>query len=158
MNEYNDIEFDDSSYVRQTSIDAYNFIVETGGLSKKKARVYDNLYCYGPCTVNEMWQQMNGRSAVVQTNIHSTITQLVGHGVVLELGVRKCRVTGVRATVYDCNDKYPVRPKEKESNTTIINRMRTLLLWICDTNPHLRKDIYAKARELKAKHTGLLND
>lgn len=102
--------------VRDTSIETYRYIQETGILSDQLKLIYNALYEHGPCTAQELlfkagWDKRKLNS--VQTNIPSKLHHLVKFGVAREVGKRVCQVKGRRVLVYDVTKERPVKPTRK---------------------------------------------
>ena len=146
---YYDFDEDYSGYVRQTSRAAFEYVQESGILSKKLKLVYNALYEHGPCTVNELWKHLPYYSSTVQNNIPSTVTNLKKSKAVVEVGKKKCSITGRTVHVYDVSSNYPIKPEESENWKKKAMKLRAVLLWVCEQNPHLKKAIFKKYREIE---------
>lgn len=143
--------FDDSTYVRQTSIEVYRKITENGLLSKLLLEVYSFLYHHGPCTAVELFYKMGWHNTSSNHNIASKLGTLRDRGAVVELGKRPCNITGNTVIVWDCSDKVPSPPTKEETNKEKVKRLSHLLNWIVKKYPELREEIVQKSNELKAK-------
>jgi hypothetical protein len=108
---------------RKTSIEAYNQIKANGLLSALQFSIYAKLFDCGPMTQGELWntyfQHMQRHSVAPR------FAELKDRGVVMEVGERPCRVTGVSALVWDVTDRLPsaIAPKigpAKESDPLLV--------------------------------------
>lgn len=98
--------------VRQTSIEAYNAIKNSGLLGPMQWRVYDALYKHGPCTGAELFYRMN----INRNPTHSNVTTRLGelrdeYDVVRELPKRRCTRSPIGAIVivWDVTDRVPIK-------------------------------------------------
>ena len=106
--------------MRDTSLDAYYKIRDEGLLSKRRFEVYEALVKHGPCTANELFRKWKYRSHITQQNIHPRLGELRERGVVEEVRVKPCEVTGRMAIVWKANGKMPVKwdkPQREECRT-----------------------------------------
>lgn len=98
--------------IRQTSIEAYNQIKNSGLLSERRWQVYDVLFEYGPMTGGETFQRMKQKySVMAPTNSNTTtrLGELRNMGVVMELGTKTCSVSGQTVILWDVTDKLPTK-------------------------------------------------
>ena len=102
--------------IRDTSLIVYKQIKEEGLLSERRLQVYSDLFKYGPCTANELYEKMDRKVRSTQANIHPRLGELRGSGVVSEITQRQCRITNRTAIVWDVNSKLPIKPKRELSN------------------------------------------
>lgn len=94
---------------RQTSIDVFNQIREEGLLSRMRWLVYSWLYDNGPATGRELNEGMGIPHA------HVRLHELRNRQAVVELGNRKCRITGQTSIEWDVTGNLPVEPVEEEA-------------------------------------------
>ena len=77
---------------RQTSIDCYNEIKNSGLLSKRRFETFEAIIKIAPCTASEVQHSINynngGRDCMKR------ISELRDRGVIYEVKTRECRVTG----------------------------------------------------------------
>jgi hypothetical protein len=109
--------------VRRTSIDAYRTIRDNGLLSARRWEAYDILYRYGPMTSNEIFERakLHGNPNY-RHNTNARMTELRDRGVAVEVGTKKCSVTGHNVILWDVTEALPrkptrsvsVRPSKKE--------------------------------------------
>lgn len=103
--------------VRQTSIDSYNAIKENGLLSRRRWQFYDILFKYGPLTGGEAFQylkQHHGIAMPTNSNTTTRLGELRNLGVAVELGTKKCPVTGQNVILWDVTPGLPreyIRPR-----------------------------------------------
>lgn len=103
--------------VRRTSVEAYHAIQENGLLSLRRWQVYEVLYDIGPATGGEVFKEMLRRHGLGIPSNSNTITrlgELRERGVVEEMGIRQCSVSGQRVLLWDVTDKLPSKIKKKK--------------------------------------------
>ena len=112
---------------RQTSIDCYNEIKNSGSLSKMRFEVYSALLSMGkPSTTREVYETMN-----VLKQEATRFTELRKLGVIYEVQNRKCTITGRTSIEWDLTDKLPVdfkssnKTKQQKKNLAL-NSLREL--------------------------------
>jgi len=105
--------------VRDTSIDAYNYIRENRFLGQRQWDVYHALTKFGPCTASELHKRMKLYRIGAQSNdnVCTRLGELRDMKVVVELEKkRQCKVTGFNVIVWDINsNKYPKKLERRES-------------------------------------------
>lgn len=97
--------------VRRTSESTFRAVTESGMLSQRRAQVYEALYSYGPCTINELYKKMSWVNNV-QANLHARMGELRDMGVVAEVGERVCSVTGQTVIEWQTTDQLPGKLKK----------------------------------------------
>ncbi len=99
--------------MRRTSAEAYAKVLREGLLPKSRLRIYAWLYEYGPATAREVFAGI-GTAPVQQTRFN----ELEAQGMIVDVGMRKCSITGHRSTRWDvtCNlpMKLPRRPRRSK--------------------------------------------
>jgi len=114
---------------RQTSIDCYHEIKESGLLSKRRLQALEYLMRIAPCTASELQKSMpyhdGGRDCMKR------ISELAKRKVVYEKGIRTCTVTGRQVTEWDLTDNLPkdIKPatnRKKERASNALNALRDL--------------------------------
>jgi hypothetical protein len=98
--------------VRQTSIDCYNEIKQTGLLSKRRLEVYEALLYSAPCTSSEAIR--NAKTTFGVFGVSSRFTELRDLGVIYERGEKECSITGRNVIEWDLTDKLPVNIKSSK--------------------------------------------
>jgi hypothetical protein len=98
---------------RQTSIDAYRTIVESGRLGESKCAVYRWLFEHGPATRNELDQALGHGNP--NPTFSRRLTELEALGVVARVGQRRCLVTDYKSDLWDVTDKLPGQTERKPS-------------------------------------------
>lgn len=88
--------------MRQTSIDAYNAIKESGLLGKRQKHAYNVLYKDGPLTGNELSELMRIPGQ------WKRCSELKKRRLAIEVGKRPCRVTGRECLTWDVTSNMPV--------------------------------------------------
>ena len=114
--------------MRQTSIDCYNQIKAEGLLSKMRLKVLGAILNTAPCTSAEALAKITTKDNVL-TQSRARFTELRELGVIRELGVRKCKVTGRNVIEWDLTDNLPsgkiAKDKSKPSN------LKACIKYIC---------------------------
>jgi hypothetical protein len=104
-------------HVRETSVEAYQYLVESGNLAKQHAEAYDILYRFGPMTTNELYQHTRSyeHSIDFRHNQNARMSELHRQGLIQKIGTRPCKITGRRVLLWDVTSRVvplPIRPKE----------------------------------------------
>lgn len=116
---------------RETSIETYNKIVNNGLISKKRMEVYKALYESGAMTSRELFALKGW-----DTNQSGRFTELQESGVIKEVGIRSCKVTGNTAVVWATTNNLPVeRPKGKSK----AKKKSECLKYIADVGREIKK-------------------
>ena len=114
--------------IRDTSIEAYNEIRNSGLLSEKRLEVYDVLYNKGPLTGGQVSRIVRGSRPSVSETIRNRITELNRLGVVKEVGTISCPVTGRRSILWDVTRNLPYKNVEiKKTKKQIVNECIKIL-------------------------------
>lgn len=99
--------------IRDTSIEAFRTIQESGLLSRARWQVYEVLFHNGPATRGEVdlhyRKKYGGQN---YSNVSARLNELRDMGVVEELGTRECTVTGMQVIFWDVTSKLPVIQKK----------------------------------------------
>ena len=99
---------------RQTSIDAYYKVKESGLLSTLRLKVYKIVCEHGPMTAGEMRDYTD--KDIPHSGVYTTrLSELQRWGVIKEVGKRPCKTTGFTAIVWDITGDMPVKPQKKLS-------------------------------------------
>ena len=115
--------------MRQTSIDCYNQIKNSGLLSKRRFETYEAMVKIAPCTASEVQKSINyfdgGRDCMKR------ISELNKLGVIYDKGPRTCNVTGRNVVEWDLTDRLPVNVKssintKKHRINEALNSLRQL--------------------------------
>lgn len=105
--------------VRDTSIEAYKQINESGLLSKRRAEVYNYLYNYGPATAQQIYKSISqGKNPSCYLG---RLSELRESGVVAEKGKVKCEWTGHRVILWDVTSSLPIKPIKKITREQKLN-------------------------------------
>lgn len=100
---------------RNTSIEAYHQIQDSGVLSKMRWTVYDDMFHNGPSTSNESQQ----RTGLTRRDNSSRCSELRDRGFLEEVEVRVCTVSGHKCIVWDVTDRRaPLEVDKKKKKTT----------------------------------------
>lgn len=101
--------------VRETSIETYNYIRNSGLLSERRMQVYDCLYAGGKMTAGEIYEVIKiGRA---NANIAARLNELRKMKAVTEVGTKKCRSTGMTVILWATTNNLP-EPYTKENKVT----------------------------------------
>lgn len=134
--------------VRDTSIEAFKEILESGELGEMQRIVYEHLYMHGPCTASELFHFMSqAKRNPTHSNITTRLGELRDSGAVKECGKRECQVTGRKVLTWDVTMDMPVKTRKlskAEKKEQILSELR---------------DLYSKinGKELKASITRIAN-
>lgn len=94
--------------MRQTSIETYNTIRDSGLLSKRRFEVYQALYLYGPMTANDLVRHQKEQNPNAnQTGWNARFSELERMGVIKEVGTKKDEVSGNECVTWDVTDALP---------------------------------------------------
>jgi hypothetical protein len=122
---------------RQTSIDCFNQIKQSGSLSKSRFQVYETLFKLNkPSTAREIFAKI----PVVKIE-PTRLTELRDMGAIYEKGVRKCQITGVNSIEWDLTDK---QPKKLPARITAKQKLKNLEIMI-DNLDNKVKDLLVKS-------------
>jgi hypothetical protein len=114
-------------FTRKTSRDVYHQIKAEGLLSKMRMEVLAAIYLVAPCTSAEAFAVMiKGRNPLSQSR--ARFTELREWGVIKEIGVRKCKITGRKVIEWDLTGDLPVKPvKDKKVIVISVEKAEQLL-------------------------------
>lgn len=122
---------------RQTSIDCFNQIKNSGSLSKSRFKVYETLYNLNkPSTAREIF----ARIPVVKIE-PTRLTELRELGVIYEVSVRKCSITGVNSIEWDLTNN---QPKKLPPRVTTKQKLKKLEMMINDLDNKV-SDLFIKS-------------
>ena len=114
---------------RQTSIDCFNQIKNSGLLSKRRFETFEAIMKIAPCTASEVQKSIiynnGGRDCMKR------ISELRDRGVIYEKDVRPCKVTGRNVIEWDLTDRLPIKIKnpnktKKQRLDAALNSLREL--------------------------------
>lgn len=110
---------------RQTSIDAFRQIQESGVLGKYQFMIYNALFEAGPLTSMEVTVQC-GRSGNDVRSISPRMAELRDMGLIIEVGKKQCSITGRTVLAWDVTSKIPNGERiKKKTSKQIIEELRT---------------------------------
>jgi len=113
--------------IRQTSIEAYNFIKENGSLGVKRWEVYDVLFKHGPLSASEIYNILKKQNehkfvskiSLPNWNTRARLTELREMGVAIERGIKVCSVSGRNVILWDVTKNLPKKlDKDKSKKPT----------------------------------------
>ena len=98
---------------RETSIHAYNEIIENGLLNKLGAEVYKCVFLNGPITAQEAWHIIKEDPRSIIKNRRDGITQrfseLERRGVITTSGKRHCKISGRTVLQWIVTNNLPIK-------------------------------------------------
>ena len=114
---------------RQTSIDCYNEIKNSNLLAKRRFETFNAIFKSAPCTRQEALEHTNPFNALSLSA--ARFTELRRLGVIYEVRVRECRVTGRNVIEWDLTDALPINIKssiktKKHRVNDALNSLRVL--------------------------------
>lgn len=137
---------------RETSLEAYTQMVESGKLRGKQAEALAAIMKHGPATSAEIIQRLG-------TNVNlwrARFTELAARGLITEVGSRKCTVTGRTALVWLWSGRTkPLKAKHRLGTAAlrkIANEAVQLLLEHHEDTP--TRPVYTRAVELHRQLSG----
>lgn len=90
--------------VRDTSIEAYRQIKNSGRLSELQWLVYSILYQFGPLSRSETAAKIVGST---RDGVHQRFAELRRFGLIKQVGKRICTITGKKVYIWDVTSKIP---------------------------------------------------
>lgn len=112
---------------RETSIEAYYAIRDSGLLSRRRFEIYEILALHGPLTANQAFQHLERNRAGkfrFDSNTRARLTELREFGVITEIGTQKCSVSGMNTILWEITGRLPVKPAKKPTKTMLIKELR----------------------------------
>ena len=103
--------------MKQTSVEAFELLVN-GKLNTVQMSVYHHLLNNGPMTGREINNALGGDS------YHKRLSELKRQGMVYEDDVRKCSISGIKATVWAALDTPEYRIPDKRTRPTKAQRAK----------------------------------
>lgn len=106
--------------VRQTSMEAYQTIKESGLLSNRRFQVYDVLFNNGPLTGAQVATIMKGTYGIHSQSetIRNRLTELRDMGCIQECGEAVDQYTNMKVILWDVTDKLPMKLQKKKKKET----------------------------------------
>lgn len=121
---------------RTTSIEAYKQILNEGLLSKRRLKIYEILYYFGPLTASEVADRLKGTETISLHGMGSRLSELRNCGVVQERGTKICSLTKRNCILWDVTDKTPLKINKKDKGPWPLETVTSLpdnvdvLVWI----------------------------
>jgi len=145
--------------IRQTSIETYNSIKNSGLLSDKRLKVYEIFYEYPQgLTGSQVAQIYSSKYPTSQHSetIRNRITELRDMGVLNEAGIVKCEYSNRNVIKFVLNDNMPkvleAKPTLNQSLNSILEKIEKLGTQITDeTQKESLREIYRGVNKLKKK-------
>lgn len=113
--------------VRETSREAYRYVMESGHVSKRRRQIYDILYEFGPITANVAYEQFRIRSGSTMrydSNTCARLNELRTMGLVREVGITIDPITKRNVILWDVTNNLPAKIPKTENKDKIIDRLR----------------------------------
>lgn len=111
-------------HVRQTSIETYHAVKNSGLIGIKQFQVYGILFASDPLTQSEVLQLMTHKDEFTQHSITPRFAELERAGVIGRVEKRVCRVTGRKCWTWTTTNRQPVAPERKPSKDQIIQQQQ----------------------------------
>jgi hypothetical protein len=135
--------------IRETSIEAYHKIKESGILSKRRWEVYDFVFLHGPTTIRRAVKHfsfLNGQEISITFSSYGTrFSELQRMGAIQEAGRVVDEDTGNTVMLWDVTNRIPVKFQPKESKDQKIKRLEEELIELkeslCDKCRNYRMNI-----------------
>ena len=115
---------------RQTSIEAYHEVMESGLVGQRQRQVYEILFRYGPLTANQTWNALRdkiGKDFRFDSNTRARFTELRNLGLLYEVGTTQDPITRKRVILWDVTDGRPRKPEPKITKDQIIADLRATI-------------------------------
>ena len=93
--------------VRETPIEVYHAIKDSGVLSKARIRVLEAVYLLQSCTSGEAYSIMRSEFNGALPQSRARFTELREMGCIRENGTRSCKITGRRVIVWEPTGLFP---------------------------------------------------
>lgn len=127
-----------STYVRDTSIEAYKDLIDRAVLGKKQAEVFEALIRannqVGNVTAAELFDLKFSGKNLVLSNIRSRLAELRDAGAIEERAKRICQVSGKRAITWHFTGSKPqkVNRISKAERMRLVKEYMTVMLNQCN--------------------------
>lgn len=97
--------------MRHTSVETYNQIESEGLLSHMRMVVYKSIYKNGPLTISECTNIIN---SIDSKSISPRFAELERVGVITDVGLKICSITGRNVTLWQTTNKLPIKYKREK--------------------------------------------
>lgn len=138
--------------VRETSLEAYRDIIQSGLISEKRLDVFKAVIVYGPGTSAEIIQAANIDGNSIVSQARARLNELREMGVIEEAGERKCKQTNRKAIVWRVTGNYPTKYEipetKKERKEKALNMILTLSKRMPKSHIEELRAIYRKVKEI----------
>jgi DNA-binding Lrp family transcriptional regulator len=122
--------------IRETSIEAYEYLVDSGTLAEMNRIVYKHLWHHGPTTQKKTERYYNDRTYTLRPRF----AQLEKMGLIKSIGSEPCEETGRKNLLWDVTDR--VFPINSESEAK--SRREELLHKISEVYHSMQKDLFCQ--------------
>ena len=114
--------------VRDTSIQAYKHIKDSGVLAKRQEQVYETVYHEGPIGSRAVWEEIKkAHPDIPHNSISPRFKELIREGVMKEDGEYECPYTKETVTAFDVTSKVLLVRKYVSVAPTKAQQLRTYL-------------------------------
>lgn len=116
--------------VRDTSLEVYQQIRDSGYLSEKRFVVYETLFKHGPLTGAQVADLIKNQDPNVphSETIRNRLGELRDQGVVKELGTTACPLTGRRVILWDVTGNLPSKKLTKRSSSQKLSDLKSAVV------------------------------
>jgi len=128
--------------MRETSLETFKMIKESGLLSKRRWQVYEFIFNNGPCSARDVHKALTKSKGANSSTFMSRVTELKEMGALKEVGIRKDSETNQKVTVWDVTKEIPEKFKikmPKDQQIKILKSTCNFLFKNCD-NSKIKKE------------------
>ena len=109
---------------RETSIQAYKHIMNSGVLTERQTQLYEALYQYGPAGSREAWEEIKKiHPNIPQHSINPRFAELEREGVIKDVGKYECPYTKETVVAWDVTSKILAK-RTKTAQPTEAQQLR----------------------------------
>lgn len=110
---------------RETSIEAYHYIVESGKVAERHRQLYSIVYNHGPITANSAFNVLKQELGALRfdSNTRARFTELREMGLIQEMGTGTDPITKRRVIVWDVTKNFPRKPPKSETKSMVIAKL-----------------------------------
>lgn len=103
---------------RETSIEAYRYLVESGKLSERRLQVYQILFKYGPMSGGMVVEKARAVLPISNSGtLNTRLSELREMGLAKEVGTKECEVTGRKVIYWDVTSEKEPKPLKRKNKT-----------------------------------------
>jgi hypothetical protein len=127
---------------RDTSINAYNAIINDGLLKKQQMSVYKAVFRLKNVTGHEVDEYMGTQDA------HKRLSEIRDKGVIMENGQKLCRVTSRNVIAWAVTGDLPIITKQKEEMNDLREKEASLVQGLIKVRSKINKLEQMKSRQM----------